>query len=165
MNFKVKDEHTEFVELIGGEDNFKSLITSAMVYHSGEYEKEAPFLCDPIYITRPGPVIIVGIKIMCGFRLLMDMVIDGNRVEAYLSDDVADFFCYVQDSILEDGDDGWSEEDLEDFSFANGKICMISTEDGVVSSIEMIDHDLAYPIIREYIVDIINEWKKESIEE
>ena len=165
MNFKVKDEHTEFVELIGGEENFKSLIISTMVYQCENFEKEEPFLCDPFHITRSGPVIIVGIREMCGFSFLMDMVIDGNRIEAYLSDEVAEFFCYMQDSLFEDRVDGWSEEDIEDFSFVNGKICMISAEDGFVSSIEMIDHDLAYPIIGEYIVDIINEWKKESIEE
>lgn len=149
-----------FEDKFGGEENLRSLVASSIMYFSGKYTEEEPYFCEEFCLTRRAPVIAVGVQEISDYDVIMDMIIDGERVMAYLGLEALMYIILAQRHLYEDPDCGWSKEDIDNYEFVVGKVFMIDSADDMISSIEIIDHDIAYGLVDEYIAAHINEFRK-----
>lgn len=147
--------HPDYVEeTLGGTDNFYALVASWIKYSKGSYPKEEPYLMEGFDVPELVPVIALGINETDDGEVLMDMLLCGERVEAYLDEDIVDWLCETSERLLESPDNDFSEEDIDTFAWINGKMFMIDAEDDFIFNMKMIDHIEAYYVIQDYIEEV-----------
>lgn len=152
MSYSINAKYRDFIEnRLGGASGLISLVDSLIVYCYEEEADQLPSYDKDLCLSYPTPVVALAITNIGNDSFALEMLYRGNKLIAVLSEHVLRILYGIQEIILDDPKNNYSEEEYGELGFIGGKVCQIEAQNGVITRLRMLSHDDVAPVVRDFV--------------